>query len=39
MACGTELSFIREVLPDAEVERVKHLLDGSHVCAYEVRPR
>ncbi|CAN5616056.1 winged helix-turn-helix transcriptional regulator [soil metagenome] len=39
MACGTELSFIREVLPDAQVDRVKHLLDGSHVCAYEVTPR
>jgi len=39
MACSTELAFIREVLPDAEVDRVQHLLDGSHVCAYEVRPR
>jgi DeoR family suf operon transcriptional repressor len=39
MACATELSFIREVLPDAEVERVQHLLDGSHVCAYAIRPR
>ena len=38
LACSTELEFIREVLPDAEVERVQHLLDGSHVCAYEVRP-
>ena len=38
-ACGTELSFIREVLPGADVERVQHLLDGSHVCAYEIRPR
>ena len=37
-ACGTELSFIREVLPGATVERVQHLLDGSHVCAYEIRP-
>lgn len=38
-ACGTELAFIREVLPDASVERVAHLLDGSHVCAYQVTPR
>jgi DeoR family suf operon transcriptional repressor len=38
-ACGTELAFIREVLPRAQVERVQHLLDGSHVCAYEIRPR
>ena len=35
-ACGTELEFIREVLPDAHVERVAHLLSGGHVCAYEV---
>ena len=38
-ACSSELSFIREALPAAEVERVAHLMDGSHVCAYEVRPR
>jgi DeoR family suf operon transcriptional repressor len=37
-ACGTELSFIREVLPGATVERVQHLLDGSHVCAYAISP-
>ena len=37
-ACGTELEFIREVLPGAKVERVAHLLAGAHVCAYEVTP-
>ncbi len=37
-ACGTELEFIREVLPGAKVERVAHLLAGGHVCAYEVSP-
>lgn len=37
-ACGTELEFIREVLPAARVERVAHLLSGGHVCAYEVSP-
>jgi len=35
-ACGTELEFIREVLPESRVERVAHLLSGGHVCAYEV---
>ena len=35
-ACGTELEFIREVLPDANVERVAHIMAGGHVCAYEV---
>lgn len=38
-ACGAEIGFIREVLPDFEVERVAHLMAGSHVCAYEMRPR
>jgi DeoR family suf operon transcriptional repressor len=38
-ACSSELAFIREALPGARVERVAHLMDGAHVCAYEVRPR
>ncbi len=38
-ACGTELEFLREVLPEATVERVAHLMAGGHVCAYEVAPR
>ncbi|MGH9046888.1 MAG: helix-turn-helix transcriptional regulator [Acidimicrobiales bacterium] len=38
-ACSSELEFIRAALPGATVERVAHLMDGSHVCAYEVRPR
>ncbi len=38
-ACSSELSFIAEALPGATVERVAHLMDGAHVCAYEVRPR
>ena len=37
-ACGTELEFLREVLPDATVERVAHVLSGGHMCAYEVTP-
>lgn len=35
-ACSSELAFIREALPGARVERVAHLMDGAHVCAYEV---
>jgi DeoR family suf operon transcriptional repressor len=38
-ACGTELAFIRDALPGGHVERVAHLLDGAHVCSYEVQPR
>jgi DeoR family transcriptional regulator, suf operon transcriptional repressor len=38
-ACTSELAFIRDALPGGHVERVAHLLDGAHVCSYEVRPR
>jgi DeoR family suf operon transcriptional repressor len=37
-ACASELAFIRDALPGAEVRRVAHLLDGAHVCAYVVSP-
>jgi DeoR family suf operon transcriptional repressor len=35
-ACSSELSFIRDALPGAQVERVAHLMDGAHVCAYRI---
>jgi DeoR family transcriptional regulator, suf operon transcriptional repressor len=38
-ACGAEIAFLREVLPDADVRRVSHILTGAHACAYEVRAR
>jgi DeoR family suf operon transcriptional repressor len=38
-ACGAEIAFLREVLPDADVTRISHILTGAHACAYEVRPR
>jgi len=38
-ACSAEIAFLREVLPDADVTRVSHILTGAHACAYEVRPR
>jgi DeoR family transcriptional regulator, suf operon transcriptional repressor len=37
--CVTELDFIRAVLPDADVERVQHMVAGAPRCAYEVRKR
>lgn len=37
-ACGAEIAFLREVLPEAEVTRVSHILTGAHACAYDVRP-
>ncbi|MCU1462149.1 MAG: putative transcriptional regulator [Acidimicrobiales bacterium] len=38
-ACSSEIGFIRDVLPEADVERVHHMVSGAHMCAYEVRPR
>ncbi|MCU4183266.1 ArsR family transcriptional regulator [Acidiferrimicrobium sp. IK] len=36
-ACRSELDFLRAVLPGAEVERVTHIVEGAHACAYRVR--
>ncbi len=38
LACSTELEFLREALPEAEIDRVAHKVAGAYVCAYEVRP-
>lgn len=38
-ACATELEFLREVLPEAEIQRCAHKIAGAYVCGYEVRPR
>jgi DeoR family suf operon transcriptional repressor len=38
-SCSTEIDFIRAVLPEAEVERVQHMVAGAPRCAYEVRRR
>ncbi len=37
--CVSEISFLRELLPDAEVDRVAHMLGGQHLCAYRIAPR
>jgi predicted ArsR family transcriptional regulator len=37
-ACGTEIDFIRAVLPEATVERTSHMVSGAHNCSYVVRP-
>jgi DeoR family suf operon transcriptional repressor len=37
-ACTSELAFIRAVLPDAEVERTQHMVEGARRCAYAVTP-
>jgi DeoR family suf operon transcriptional repressor len=38
-ACTSELGFLEEALPDAEIRRVAHMVAGAHVCAYEIRER
>jgi DeoR family transcriptional regulator, suf operon transcriptional repressor len=38
-ACSSEIGFLREVMPDAEIERVSHMASGEHRCAYQVRRR
>ncbi len=35
-ACTAELDFIRDLVPDATVERVTLKTDGAHTCAYEI---
>jgi DeoR family transcriptional regulator, suf operon transcriptional repressor len=37
-ACGSELDFIRRVLPDAKVERIAHMVAGAHNCSYRIEP-
>lgn len=38
-ACTTELEFLRELLPEAEIERVAHKAAGAYVCGYVLQPR
>lgn len=35
-ACTAELDFIRDLIPDATVQRVTHKTSGAHTCAYEI---
>jgi DeoR family transcriptional regulator, suf operon transcriptional repressor len=37
-ACGSEIEFIRAVLPEASVERTAHMVAGAHQCAYLIKP-
>jgi len=39
LSCTTELEFMREILPEADVTRVAHKVAGAFVCAFEFRPR
>jgi DeoR family suf operon transcriptional repressor len=37
-ACSSELDFLRRALPEAEIQRVQHMLAGAHACAYVITP-
>lgn len=38
-ACSSELEFLQDVLPDANVSRVTHKTSGAHTCAYDIALR
>ena len=38
-ACTSELDFIRVSLPEAQIDRVQHMVAGARHCAYEIRAR
>lgn len=38
-ACSTELDFLRAALPQAQIDRVAHIMAGALSCSYEVRKR
>ena len=35
-ACTAELDFLRELIPEATIQRVTHKTTGAHACAYEI---
>lgn len=39
LACSSELEFLREAFPEAEIDRVAHKVAGAYMCSYQVRPR
>lgn len=38
-ACTSEIEFIRGVLPNADVTRISHMVNGDRRCAYDIRRR
>jgi len=36
-ACSSEIEFIRAVLPEADVTRISHMVNGDRRCAYDIR--
>jgi len=38
-ACSSEIEFIRAVMPDANIERISHMVAGEHHCSYRIALR
>jgi DeoR family suf operon transcriptional repressor len=38
-ACSSEIGFLRQVMPDADIERLSHMASGDHQCGYSVKPK
>ncbi len=38
-ACSSELDFLQRVLPESEVTRIAHRINGGHACAYRIVPQ
>jgi DeoR family suf operon transcriptional repressor len=38
-ACSSELAFLRDVMPDAAIERISHIVAGGQACGYEITRR
>ncbi len=38
-ACTSEIEFIRAVLPEADVTRISHMVNGDRRCAYDIKRR
>lgn len=36
-ACSSELDYLRDLIPDATVDRITHKTAGAHTCAYDIR--
>ena len=36
-ACTSELEFLQDLLPEAQIERVAHKVAGAYACGYELR--
>jgi DeoR family suf operon transcriptional repressor len=36
-ACTSEIDFLTELLPGAQIRRGSHIVEGAPACAYEIR--